>query len=474
MTLGYCTVAMGNIHESINMMLFGVGLSSAQSGMGESSTLAMASFFGDKAKNMITMWSSGTGFAGVAGYAWVVTLHQMAGLEYPKVLALANILTLAWLFTFHRLLKLPKTLALLELNPSQLAPNNSNAGTADRALYESIPSSDVEHASPREGGGSSGREQQQQQQQVCTSCGGLFFDSCTPRAGDHTATSQPLSNVASGTGVRSRCTTTNDTEEPKSCPSRFPCGETAAYSSHHNCTSGRRSPANGVLSIDSSAKPHKTGGVPLPPCKCKNPSVVAHKAGSVARSLSSAERGRLMLSLWPYMIPLLVVYMSEYAMQSGVWSSIGFPLSDTNSRTKFYALSNWTYQAGVFISRSSGMIYQATRGVLWMMPAMQFGLLIFFIHVAAFPGTAFGGHLYSWWLLVPCFIAGLLGGGVYVNAFTLIAAEVPEDQREFSLSAASVADSLGICLADLLGVLIQGCLWKLNGLPGAGYSCSWA
>ena len=51
--------------------------------------------------------------------------------------------------------------------------------------------------------------------------------------------------------------------------------------------------------------------------------------------------------------------------------------------------------------------------------------------------------------------AGLLGGAVYVNAFTLISRHVDPLRREFSLAAASLGDSLGIAFADIAGILIQ-------------------
>ena len=107
---------------------------------------------------------------------------------------------------------------------------------------------------------------------------------------------------------------------------------------------------------------------------------------------------------------------------------------------------------------------------------------------------------------------GLLGGAVYVNAFTLISRDVDPWRREFSLGAASLGDSLGIAFADIAGILIQvhipspsqhvllqltnqsyqrrlcictdiipddmkylsgaqGCLYKANKLPGASFAC---
>ncbi|KAI8469813.1 MAG: batten's disease protein Cln3 [Monoraphidium minutum] len=172
------------------------------------------------------------------------------------------------------------------------------------------------------------------------------------------------------------------------------------------------------------------------------------------------------LKLWPYTVPLFVVYWAEYTMQSGVWSSIGFPVADDAARKSFYLWSNWTYQAAVFISRSSGTLLPVGRRGLWAMPAAQCGLLVFFTGVAAMHWW------YNWGLLALCFVAGLLGGATYVNAFVLLSKETPAASREFSLAAACVADSLGIAAADAGAVFLQGCLMRANGLAGrAVFKC---
>ena len=44
---------------------------------------------------------------------------------------------------------------------------------------------------------------------------------------------------------------------------------------------------------------------------------------------------------------------------------------------------------------------------------------------------------------------------MYVSAFSLISREVDPAYVEFSLGAASLADSLGVALADVAGILIQ-------------------
>jgi hypothetical protein len=107
------------------------------------------------------------------------------------------------------------------------------------------------------------------------------------------------------------------------------------------------------------------------------------------------------------MLPLFIVYFSEYAMQSGTWAAIGFPVEDEGARKKFYEYANWLYQAGVFVSRSSGTLVQANMLVLQLMPVLQTALLVLFTFIAVYQ------FLYGWGLLAVCFVVGLLGGGVY-------------------------------------------------------------
>tara|TARA_B100000780_G_scaffold122750_1_gene86045 strand:- start:1671 stop:2006 length:336 start_codon:yes stop_codon:yes gene_type:complete len=97
------------------------------------------------------------------------------------------------------------------------------------------------------------------------------------------------------------------------------------------------------------------------------------------------------------------------------------------------------------------------------MPTLQVMFLIFFWSDAAYM------YWYDWSLMIPCFVTGLLGGATYVGAFVLINEEIPKGAlREFSLSAASVADSLGIVMSDLFGILIQMQLYDMHGLSGSG------
>jgi battenin len=176
--------------------------------------------------------------------------------------------------------------------------------------------------------------------------------------------------------------------------------------------------------------------------------------------MSLAARARHVASLAPYTGPLVLVYFAEYSMQAGCWPAIGFPSPATkDARARFYLAANTAYQCAVFASRTFGGLLPIKHRGLWAMPIAQTALLAFFAADAALRFA-----YYKPLLLALAFAAGLLGGATYVCAFSLLAAEAPPPLREFSLAAASVADSLGIAAADVASVLLQGCLMRANGL----------
>ena len=181
--------------------------------------------------------------------------------------------------------------------------------------------------------------------------------------------------------------------------------------------------------------------------------------------MTACDRFQTVFSLWPYMIPLFVVYMAEYMMQAGVWPSIGFPVTSSSARAQFYHYANWTYQVGVFLSRSSGNLFTVSLTMLWVMPLLQGVNLVLFWMISVH-------HFwYDYSLLIMCFVAGLLGGGVYVQGYNRINADMPKELREFAISSASVADSLGILVADICSLFIQSCIYQRNGIDGAVVSC---
>jgi battenin len=158
---------------------------------------------------------------------------------------------------------------------------------------------------------------------------------------------------------------------------------------------------------------------------------------------------------FPYMLPLLMVYIAEYTINQGVSPTLLFPLKQSPFKhfRAFYPTYNAIYQAGVFISRSSTPFLRIHN--LYLPSFLQVANLIVLTLHALFN---FIPHVYIIFAII--FWEGLLGGLVYVNTFAEISDTIPREDREFSLSATTVSDSGGICIAGFIGMAFE--VWLCN------------
>ena len=112
------------ISSTLALQLLGVALASTQSSMGEASLLALATRYPRPSNNSsealvskfdgnethgkeksdagptLTAWSSGTGFAGVFGFAWVALFDDVFGLPSRVGLFAALSFAIVWLILF--------------------------------------------------------------------------------------------------------------------------------------------------------------------------------------------------------------------------------------------------------------------------------------------------------------------------------------------------------------------------------------
>lgn len=175
LVLSLVTVGYG---ESTAVQLMGVCFSSLQGGLGEASFLALASFY--DTPRALTAWSSGTGFAGIFGYAWVFFLKFVLGLSLRTTLTMANLLGLVFLYVYFGLLSAPygssgqrgrggtgaATAAyslIASSQPQQLQPSPSPNGTGDGGAGSNSAGSgesvrEEEEEGCRGGGGGGGLE----------------------------------------------------------------------------------------------------------------------------------------------------------------------------------------------------------------------------------------------------------------------------------------------------------------------------
>ena len=161
----------------------------------------------------------------------------------------------------------------------------------------------------------------------------------------------------------------------------------------------------------------------------------------------------------PFMLPLLIVYVAEYTINQGVAPDLLFPLTSSPFRhyRAFYPTYNAIYQAGVFISRSSTPFFRIHN--LYLPSVLQAVNLVLLTAHAMFD---FIPNVYVVFVIV--FWEGLLGGLVYVNTFAEISDTIPKEDREFSLSATTVSDSGGICIAGFISMAFEVwlCDWQVK------------
>lgn len=138
LVLSLVTVGYGG---STSIQLLGVCFSSLQGGLGEASFLALASFY--DTPRALTAWSSGTGFAGIFGYAWVFFLKFMLGFSFRATLMAANLLGLIFLYAYFVLLTAPHSYIGSREQQAHGGTGAVGAGAADPPIPSSRPSSSL-------------------------------------------------------------------------------------------------------------------------------------------------------------------------------------------------------------------------------------------------------------------------------------------------------------------------------------------
>jgi battenin len=182
-----------------------------------------------------------------------------------------------------------------------------------------------------------------------------------------------------------------------------------------------------------------------------------HRSSAWENLKSNLKRSQALF--FPYMLPLLLVYVAEYTINQGVAPTLLYPLSQTpfTEYREFYPTYNAIYQVGVFVSRSSTPFFRVHH--LYLPSLLQVANLVLLTLHALFNFIPSVHYLF-----VIIFWEGLLGGLVYVSTFAEITDNVPLADREFSLGATSVSDSGGICIAGFIGMAFEVwlCQWQVD------------
>lgn len=173
---------------------------------------------------------------------------------------------------------------------------------------------------------------------------------------------------------------------------------------------------------------------------------------------------RLRSLLIPYMLPLTTVYFFEYLINQAVSPTLLFPIDEVDANSKIYSRSfifhnyrdyyvtyGTLYQIGVFVSRSTAHIFRIRYlYLLSFLQAMNFIIVVlqswnYIVHK-------------PWPIMLLIIYEGLLGGSSYVNTFLNVLNDIPTKDKEFALGSVSIADSLGILIAALVGIKLEPAL----------------
>ncbi|XP_052691356.1 battenin-like [Crassostrea angulata] len=170
--------------------------------------------------------------------------------------------------------------------------------------------------------------------------------------------------------------------------------------------------------------------------------------------LTLREKLLLLKPLMKYMIPLCVVYIAEYFINQGLYELLYFNhiwLSE-KEQYRWYQVD---YQLGVFISRSSVNVFKINK--LWTLPVLQC------VNVAILTAQVFLRFIPNIWIIFALVLfEGLLGGAAFVNTFYKISEDIEAEFKEFSLAAATIADSVGISIAGAISIPVHNHICSLN------------
>lgn len=102
-----CTfAALGEMELGLYVELIGICVGSAVSALGEASFLSLASFY--PSRQALSAFSTGTGLAGIFGYAWVIIFTLFFDVSFAVTALTANILPICFWLVFIYLLGNPQ------------------------------------------------------------------------------------------------------------------------------------------------------------------------------------------------------------------------------------------------------------------------------------------------------------------------------------------------------------------------------
>ncbi|GKT25205.1 Batten's disease protein Cln3 like protein [Aduncisulcus paluster] len=401
--------------DSVAMRLFGVVLCSTTSGFGEISFLAMTALM---TRKTTTGWSSGTGGAGVAASGLWYLIRTVCDVSARNAMLSVSWVPLGFIFTYYFLLE----------KPPQLVEEIERASVASKRLMRkiflceddsTIDEAEVEKKSLLGDLEADSKPSQPDGAMMVDSDGAVSSSSSSPSSSEGI----PTCNAESEVVAKDVSDVIVDVKEA--------VGRKLEERVMHN-------PKFRVLPIPESledifAQYESTDIDPK----------------EFLKLLSLKQRVSLITSLLRYMVPLMLVYFSEYTINSGVTPCLWY-WPDIMSAKDAYTLYQFLYQCGVLVSRSGTACWEMSSFWLFLPSILQAVNLIFLIFVSVY-------HFIPTYviLFIIVFYEGLLGGHVYAQAFNAISVESHPLVKEYGMGAASVGNSFGILVSSVVSSFLE-------------------
>ena len=176
-------------------------------------------------------------------------------------------------------------------------------------------------------------------------------------------------------------------------------------------------------------------------------------------SLPIKERIGVISPLLQYIVPLAVVYLIEYAINSGIAPVMTFkPKTSALSEKDQFVLYQFLYNTGNFLGRCSVNVLHTRK--VWIFVIAQ--SLIF---VLLFTGVRYDYLPGLWFASIFTLVEGVMGGAVYVNSFYAVARKALPEHKELSMGLVSISDTLGILSGGICGIFIQLYLCEYSSSP---------
>uniref|UniRef100_A0A914HAD8 Battenin n=1 Tax=Globodera rostochiensis TaxID=31243 RepID=A0A914HAD8_GLORO len=190
---------------------------------------------------------------------------------------------------------------------------------------------------------------------------------------------------------------------------------------------------------------------------CDDVTTDLKNVGGGTHEFAFVQKLKMIKPLLRYMIPICVVYIMDFLINSGLLQHVKFDCGhsfDLSLPSQFRWFQT-CHMLGLFLARLSAIFIEMPSFILYLLPFLQLVNLIIFYSQALFQ---FNSHIIFIFAII--FMEGMIGGASY-TFFSKIHKKASPEVKEFSMSVISLGDTVGITMAAFLSILAHNHICQL-------------